>query len=381
MSQQPEETVGLDLFDETASAAGSFPHSMLGYERQAVDAYIRDIERQLSSAKRKVRSLQKQLLTKADETDYSRLGAFTGDMMRSAEAQAAEIIKTAQHEAERIEEAARSRAGDLTRQTHEGLAQERVTGLDDLNRLRDELAGQTGAELANAQEESRALREAAENHRAMVLADAERSAGAMRDQASLEAERVRQAAQHEAADIRAKLAAEHTEALNALQQRQDQVTALLAELAEKARLQSEDFGVKMAEASALMAERRQKAFTEADQIVVAANEQARASVAEARARAAKLVADAQAEAASKNEQLRRENERLNQRKAAIVGQLSSLSALATNSVAEFPGDDDHQASASQSDESSEQGDAVTEQADDDDATRVQPAASGGSKRR
>lgn len=82
MSQQPEETVGLDLFDETASAAGSFPHSMLGYERQAVDAYIRDIERQLSSAKRKVRSLQKQLLTKADETDYSRLGAFTGDMMQ-----------------------------------------------------------------------------------------------------------------------------------------------------------------------------------------------------------------------------------------------------------------------------------------------------------
>ena len=77
MSQQPEDTVGLDLFDETASAAGSFPHSMLGYERQAVDAYIRDIERQLSSAKRKVRSLQRQLATQADETDYSRLGTHT----------------------------------------------------------------------------------------------------------------------------------------------------------------------------------------------------------------------------------------------------------------------------------------------------------------
>ena len=152
MSQQPEETVGLDLFDETASAAGSFPHSMLGYERQAVDAYIRDIERQLSSAKRKVRSLQKQLLTKADETDYSRLGAFTGDMMRSAEAQAAEIIKTAQHEAERIEEAARSRAGDLTRQTHEGLAQERVTGLDDLNRLREATLARRRDHLAPAEQ-------------------------------------------------------------------------------------------------------------------------------------------------------------------------------------------------------------------------------------
>ncbi|MFT3862571.1 DivIVA domain-containing protein [Micropruina sp.] len=390
MSQQPEETVGLDLFDETASAAGSFPHSMLGYERQAVDAYIRDIERQLSSAKRKVRSLQKQLLTKADETDYSRLGAFTGDMMRNAEAQAAEIIKAAQHEAERIEEAAKARAGDLTRQTDEGLAQARIAGLDDLHRLRDDLAGQTGAELANAQEESRVLREAAENHRAMVLADAERSAAAMRDQAIIEADRVRQAAQHEAADVRAKLAQEHADALDALQQRQDQVTALLHELAEKARLQSEEFGVKMAESSALMAERRQKALAEADQIVVAANEQARATVAEARARAARLVADAQAEAAAKNEQLRRENERLNQRKAAIVGQLSSLSALATTSVAEFPGDDEHPSSADQveavtdqlndSDEQLSESDAEPDQADDD-ATRVQPAASGGSKRR
>ena len=93
MSQQPEETVGLDLFDETASAAGSFPHSMLGYERQAVDAYIRDIERQLSSAKRKVRSLQRQLATKADETDYSRLGTHTGDLLRNAEREAARTVR------------------------------------------------------------------------------------------------------------------------------------------------------------------------------------------------------------------------------------------------------------------------------------------------
>jgi len=387
VSHQPEETVGLDLFDETASAAGSFPHSMLGYERQAVDAYIRDIERQLSSAKRKVRSLQRQLSTKADETDYSRLGTHTGDLLRAAEAQAAEMVKAAQVEAQRIVDDAQNEANQVTRDAHEGAAVARVSGLDDLSRLREELAGQTGAELATAQLEAAALREAAENHRLMVLADAESNASALRDQATLEAERIRQAAQHEAADVRAQIAAEHADALGALQTRQNEVTALLADLSDRARLRSEEFGTAMATDTALMAERRQKAQAEAEQIVAAANEQARAGLSDARAKAAKLIADAEIAASGRAEQLKRETERLNQRKAAIVAQLTSLSSLANSSVAEFP--DDHHASSEPVDEApatpeSEPAPIAApndSQSHDDDATRVQPAASGGRNRR
>ncbi|WP_298135191.1 DivIVA domain-containing protein [Micropruina sp.] len=381
MSQQPEETVGLDLFDETASAAGSFPHSMLGYERQAVDAYIRDIERQLSSAKRKVRSLQRQLSTKAEETDYSRLGAHTGDMLRAAEAQAAEMVKAAQVEAQKIVDDATKEAGQVTREAHEGAAQARVSGLDDLNRLRDELAGQTSAELAGAQEQARSLREAAENHRAMVIADAERNAAAMHEQAALEAERLRQDAEREAAEVRAALAKEHSEALAALQQRQDQVTATLSELADRARRQSEDFGAKLAADSELMDQRRQKALAEADQIVVEANEQGRAILSEARAKAAKLIADAELAASARAEHLRRETERLQQRKQAIVAQLTSLSSLANSSVAEFPdlGNPDSptiELAAALDDTKVEKAVAA-----DDDATRVQPAAAGGGGKR
>ncbi len=381
MSQQPEETVGLDLFDETASAAGSFPHSMLGYERQAVDAYIRDIERQLSSAKRKVRSLQRQLSTKAEETDYSRLGAHTGDMLRAAEAQAAEMVKAAQVEAQKIVDDATKEAGQVTREAHEGAAQARVSGLDDLNRLRDELAGQTSAELAGAQEQARSLREAAENHRAMVIADAERNAAAMHEQAALEAERLRQDAEREAAEVRAALAKEHSEALAALQQRQDQVTATLSELADRARRQSEDFGAKLAADSELMDQRRQKALAEADQIVVEANEQGRAILSEARAKAAKLMADAELAASARAEHLRRETERLQQRKQAIVAQLTSLSSLANSSVAEFPdlGNPDSptiELAAALDDTKVEKAVAA-----DDDATRVQPAAAGGGGKR
>ncbi|MFT4294896.1 MAG: DivIVA domain-containing protein [Micropruina sp.] len=380
MSQQPEETVGLDLFDETASAAGSFPHSMLGYERQAVDAYIRDIERQLSSAKRKVRSLQRQLATKVDETDYSRLGTHTGDLLRAAEAQAAEMVKAAQVEAQRIVDDAANEAGQVTRAAQEGAAQARVSGVDDLNRLREQLAAQTGAELAAAQEQARALREAAENHRAMVLADAERNAAAMREQAVLEADQVKQSAQREAADLRAALAKEHSESLDALQRRQDEVTRTLSELADTARRQSEEFGAQLAADSALMDERRQKALAEAHQIVVQANEEGRAILSEARAKAAKLIADAELAASARADQLRRETERLNQRKAAIIGQLNSLSSLANSSVAEFPDDADEASADDAPTTELVLDDTAVEAAVpdlDDDATRVQPAVSGG----
>lgn len=392
MSQQPEETVGLDLFDETASAAGSFPHSMLGYERQAVDAYIRDIERQLSSAKRKVRSLQRQLATKADETDYSRLGTHTGDLLRTAEREAAEITHSAQLQAEQIIALAKREAEQLTRDTDAGVAQARVSGLDDLHRLRDDLAGQTSAELAAAQDQARTLREAAENHRAMVLADAERNAAAMREQASLEAEQLRQAAEREAADVRAALAKEQADTLESLRQRHAEVTRTLIELSERARQQSDEFGVQMAHDAQLADERRQKALAEADQIVVSANEEARAAVADARAKAAKLLTEAGVAEAHKIEQLTHEIEGLNRRKKALVDGMRSLSSLVSSSVADFHGDDEAEAKASEVARAADEAETAVldmeevaatavQPAIDDDATRVQPAATGGGKRR
>ncbi len=394
MSQQPEETVGLDLFDETASAAGSFPHSMLGYERQAVDAYIRDIERQLSSAKRKVRSLQRQLATKADETDYSRLGTHTGDLLRNAEREAAEITQSAQLQAEQIIALARREADQLAREADAGAAQARVSGMDDLHRLRDDLAGQTSAELAAAQEQARTLREAAENHRAMVLADAERNAAAMREQASLEADQLRQAAEREAADVRATLAKEHADTLASLQQRHAEVTRTLIELSERARQQSDEFGVQMATDAQLADERRHKALAEADQIVVAANEEARAALADARAKAAKLLTEAGVAETHKIEQLTHEIEGLNRRKKALVDGMRSLSSLVSSSVADFHGDDEAEAKASEVARVADEAEtAVLDMEEvaatavqpaigaDDDATRVQPAAPGGGKRR
>lgn len=403
MSQQPEETVGLDLFDETASAAGSFPHSMLGYERQAVDAYIRDIERQLSSAKRKVRSLQKQIATATAETDLSKVGAHARDLLRAAEAEAVEVRNLARMDADRIVADATEKAELLSHSTQTEVAGHRVGNLDELNRLREELKQQTDAELAAARDEAQLLRDAAENHRRLVLADSERHATALREQAKLEADQVRQAAQREAAEARAQLAQDHAAALDALQQQRAEVTALVGELAEKARLQSEQFGAAVTNETALMNDRRLKSIAHADSIVADATERAKAVLAEARAAAAKREREAgaaeEAKVAGLNEQISRLTVRVNELRKLLKG----LSTMAT----EFAGDDEHQddvkavtqASADLADDDVPTEDAPTAEQPavsdfddtaveaalpaetDDDATRVQPAASGGGKRR
>jgi cell division septum initiation protein DivIVA len=381
VSQQPEETVGLDLFDETASAAGSFPHSMLGYERQAVDAYIRDIERQLSSAKRKVRSLQRQVATKETETDLSKLGDHARDVLRAAEAEAAELRNQARLDADRIVAQAAAEAEEVAHNTQAETSTHRVANLDDLNRLREELANQTGAELNAARQEAQLLRDAAENHRRMVLADAERNATALREQAALEAEQVRQAAQKEAADLRAAIAAEHAQALDALQRHQYEVTQHVGQLSEQARLQSDQFGADMAHQVELMNNRRNVAASEADKIVADADDRARAIIAEARAAAAKREREAGLAEADKISKLNEEIARLSVRHGELQKILRSLSQMATSSF------DDEPAAAAQAPASAAaepQGQPAAEAAQpnfDDDATRVQPAASGGSNRR
>lgn len=387
MSQQPEETVGLDLFDETASAAGSFPHSMLGYERQAVDAYIRDIERQLSSAKRKVRSLQKQIAANNTETDLSKVGAHARDILRAAEAEAAELRNHARIDADRIVAEASEQAESLAHNTQTETATHRVTNLDELNRLREELAQQTDAELAAARQEAQLLRDAAETHRRMVLTDAERNATALREQAALEADQARQAADREAAQVRARIADEHAEALAALQQHRNEVTALVAELSEQARIQSEQFGVNLTNETALMNERRNASIGHADQIVAEANERAKATMAEARAAAAKREREAGAAENQKVARLNEEIARLTVRVKELRKVLTGLSTMAT----EFASDEDaHEApelsqpaAESQHTETSErdQGESNGVPSDEDDATRVQPAASGGRNRR
>ena len=88
---------GLGLFDDTASAVGNFPTALRGYDRTAVDDYVRTLEsnvvqsrRQVASLEQQVNSLQDQLQAagkQAGGVDYAGVGSRANDILRLAQEQ------------------------------------------------------------------------------------------------------------------------------------------------------------------------------------------------------------------------------------------------------------------------------------------------------
>ena len=107
---------GLNLFDERASAAGNFPHSMLGYDRQAVDGYVRQVEQQVMQLKVQLRERNKEVAhvrVESGTTDFTKLGAHVKQLLHAAEEQAAELVRQGETEADRIRNEGRRSAAAL----------------------------------------------------------------------------------------------------------------------------------------------------------------------------------------------------------------------------------------------------------------------------
>ncbi|MCW5953476.1 MAG: DivIVA domain-containing protein, partial [Propionibacteriaceae bacterium] len=120
---------GLDLFDETATAAGNFPHAIRGYERSAVDAYIRELESKHSRTMTELREVRHQLELMAattDTTDYARLGGHARGLLTAAEAQAAEIVASAHAQAAAVRSEAGVETSRLTNETQRLLDESRA---------------------------------------------------------------------------------------------------------------------------------------------------------------------------------------------------------------------------------------------------------------
>ena len=100
------DNTGLGLFDDTASAVGNFPSALRGYDRNAVDDYVRSLEGALVGVRRRTAELEQQLGTMSDqleearqaasEVDYTNLGGRASDILRLAEEQARETLDRAE---------------------------------------------------------------------------------------------------------------------------------------------------------------------------------------------------------------------------------------------------------------------------------------------
>ncbi len=345
---------GLGLFDDTASAAGNFPSALRGYDRAAVDEYVRALEsnvvqsRQLAAQlEQQVSQLQARKPTAAKtesgddaEPDYSKLGDRANDILRLAQEQARELVTNATVEAEQLKEQARREADGLRQSAAREGDAIKTGGTAQVDELRVKLAGDVEQQVAKSQSDADALLAAARRQAESLVREAQHEADGARQQAHLTVEGLRRAAEREIAEERQQIAAEREGALAELKRVHDdaqQRTAVL--LAEATRHHTES--TSRLEADITEAARiRSEAVAAADQLTQKAAAEAEARITTAKKQAQAISERTQQEFAWRKQQLKRETDLLHERKQAVLGQLASLSALAQQTANAFPDLDD-----------------------------------------
>jgi cell division septum initiation protein DivIVA len=339
---------GLALFDEAASAAGNFPSALRGYERSAVDDYVRSLEAALVQNRRHVAGLQSQITSlqqqvdeandklRSPDVDYSNLGGRASDILRLAEEQAREVLDNANVDAERAREQARRDAdeardealragGDLKANGVAEIERLRARGQEDLRRQVEKVTAESEAILAAARREAEALQRAADHE-----------AQTMRQNAYLDTEGLRRTVEREVAETRQEIAEEKEAAIGHLRSVHDdavaRTSALLTEATEYHRQATARLEADIAEATRI----RSEAEAEAERVKVKAIQEAEDRIVAARKQAAAITDRTQQEFAWRKQQLRRETDLLGQRKQAVLNQLASLSALAEQTAHGFP---------------------------------------------
>ena len=353
MSQNTPGASGLDLFDEKASA--SFPTVMRGYEKRAVEEYVREMEQQLSTVKHSYRELQRELTATSlrnDDTDFSKLGGHTASLLKVAESQANDLVTKAQNEADRLVAEAKEEAERTRTEALQETDAKRRSGIDELKALRAELEHQTTSELDAARAEAGGLRDAVDKHREMILADAQQQANAMIEAARAEAAHIVQKAEHEAAELTDRVTREtnamRADTAAAVQDIRAMADAEVAELrnmanAEVAALRNQtkrDVEETRARVADEVAALRDQANGEANQIraeVAAERDQSLADLdvqqGELRDKLAAMVADARQQSDDLQEKLGAASAELRARQQTVYAEAEQIKADAINEAA------------------------------------------------
>lgn len=346
-----DETTGLNLFDETASAVGNFPTALRGYDRTAVDDYVRSLEgrvvqagHQSTDLQRQINDLQQQLeQTRHElderptgEVDYSSLGARAGHILKMAEEQAQEMLNQANVEANQLREAGRRDADQLRQQAETDGEQIRVSGRAELQQLRDRGQQQVLAEVDRARAEAVQITAAAEREAEALRRQAQQEADSIREAARLDGEEAKRAAENEAAQIRQQIAEERQAATAELKRIHGEAVTATGNLLSEATQHHQRAGEQLAVDLEAAAKARTDAEAEAERIRLEAKDESDRILAAAQTQAQRITRRTHQEFEWRKEQLRRETENLVQRKQAVLNQLQSLSALASQSAGDVP---------------------------------------------
>lgn len=332
------EETGLSLFEDSASAAGNFPHAMLGYDKHSVDSYIREMESKVADLKAQVRERGREIQFVRSEvgvTDFTRLGAHATSLLRAAEAQAGDIIDRAEHEAERIKTEARRSAAALRDIAQQEADDVRLTGLSGLRELRQVQAEAGEAALEQARRDADLLLEDARQRAKSLVDAANQKRDALLETTRVEALRKEQEAKSKASQI---LAAAHKDAEDSLARTVSDAKDAEDLLVERLAQSDKDIAaadLRAASAREEAAVVRADAVKQAEEIRLAATRESEATLAALRERARQQEEDLEERVAWRTEQLKREIASLEARKSNALGQLNNLRALAEESGAQF----------------------------------------------
>jgi cell division septum initiation protein DivIVA len=347
----PEESTGINLFDETASAVGNFPMSLRGYDRTAVDDYVRTLEsrvvqsrdqrnesqQRVSELQRRLKDAEKELENRpTGDVDYSSLGARAGTILRMAEEQSREMLDNANSDANSLREAGRRDADQLRAQANTDGNQIRAAGREEIEELRTRTQQESQAEVERAKSEASSIVAAAQREAEALRREAQQQAESTTQSGYLEGEELKRAAESEAAEIRRKIAEDRSAGTAELKRIHEESVTATNKLLSDATAHHQQASEQLATDVEAAARARTEAESEAERVRLAAKDEAEKLVTEAHQQAERINQRTQEEFTWRREQLRRETDNLLQRKQAVLNQLQSLSALASQSASDVP---------------------------------------------
>ncbi|GAA4900030.1 hypothetical protein GCM10025789_17960 [Tessaracoccus lubricantis] len=334
---ETEET-GLNLFDDRASAVGSFPNSMLGYDKHSVDSYVRELENRVAELKMQVREHARETRYVRDtvgDTDFTRLGAHAAGLLKAAEAQAGDLVDRAQHEAERIKTEARRTAAALRESAQQEADDVRLTGLAGLRQLRQEQAEAGKAVLETARRDSDLILGDARIRAKTLVDGATAQAQGIVESARADANRILKEAERQAIELKLETerAAERSAADLAAHAKaaDDAIAERLAQADKDAAAAAERAAGAREEAQAIRAE----AVKAAEEIRLTATRQSEETLTVMRERVRLAEVELEEKVAWRREQLEREIASLEARHANALAQLGNLRALAEESGEQY----------------------------------------------
>ncbi|MBA2457255.1 MAG: hypothetical protein H0V48_12085 [Nocardioidaceae bacterium] len=333
---------GLSIFDpgqpaEPVTAYAGFPIVRRGgYDKTAVDDYVRSSEATTQQLREQVAAAAAQLETlsaRVDEVEnptYSGLGGRAAELLTIAERQADEVISRARAQAEELRRQSSADAEAITARAAKEAEDIRVVQLQQIDAERQRVIGGAEQERMLAAAEAKDMVAAARREADQVRLAAHQESNDQRVSGKRESERIRASVERELSEARRQLAVEKErlakEAADYHAAATGETKRLVVEAEQRANAAEERAATAMTQAN----KHREESRVESERLLSHSRREAEQIVAGAKKQAGQVAAQARADAERQTQNTRAQLDHLQRRRDGIVTQLAQLSEVVSS---------------------------------------------------